>query len=892
MDSERIEVLDDLLQLGGIQKSNNARRAFRHDRYDELKKDIEQEKETREIIVNQIESFTTSHHPVTPSSSSSSSSLYYNIVIFSSVDFFRLFSELFLVLIESCRYEVEFLRKLFRLSSYFELHYVGTNAVPFANNNGTMITSNVGGKGAATIRISMKSMLQGLHIWNNIPFWVDTVHDLTRFDILVIEKVYSKLLMMQHQQGIGEVTTSNNIPFLGLQKSLVIALTLFTRIQAVVGSMRSVGLGRESVDSFVQAVNQKYKLEEYGFELSFLTASNFTNSRDNRYNSAAALLSALTLASGAGQLLHHTLESLCQLESQISMSFSALYEEYETAMIGLFQQEVTQATSSKGKKKFQLNRYGFGKLLSVYDIGHTILIPLLLFPAISQAHQADQMNSTVIVKKNKKGASVQRCICGDRLQAWKLCGVPTVAEIKIFQKLQQILPSASFKDVSAGINANVLGSGADRLAYVPSALCECCYRSVFADPTSFLRIQVISMGICPLLGSTSASGASAIEAEEDADLDDSDNDERRNRESGGVTSFVNDVAKTVQLDAYEKVLMKIYYDVEIVPSPTRIISRRISPIKTPISSSNKMMLQFQGGMVDADSLPDRMDAVDITSTPSTHPTKSRVRSTSSDSGNGSNASGNNSERYHNRPLPKTPFSTSAVSNTSSSPMTVTVARTDRPSPPTAAIAELEADPEVNSESQEVLNRQNTEGLRGLDDGSVYMNRSESPSVTVSLADVQPLSPTEFQEFFKRLWRGTTVNVVYSMNPLVEKTRLLFFRSDSSTNNDLLVDRIKHHKSHYLVDWIQRHVNHGDMVPLFLGWAHRSEAANLSYDPAKSLPLQVITNVKIGSKKFEHCIKITSDAKTIVIKIEGDEEKLQLIVRGLTQLAIIVSRCYR
>ncbi len=96
MDSERIEVLDDLLQLGGIQKSNNARPAFRHDRYDELKKDIEQEKETREIVVNQIESFTTSHHPVTPSSSSSSSS---SLFIFSSVDFFRLFSELFLVLI-------------------------------------------------------------------------------------------------------------------------------------------------------------------------------------------------------------------------------------------------------------------------------------------------------------------------------------------------------------------------------------------------------------------------------------------------------------------------------------------------------------------------------------------------------------------------------------------------------------------------------------------------------------------------------------------------------------------------------------------------------------------------------------------------------------------------
>jgi hypothetical protein len=374
-----------------------------------------------------------------------------------------------------------------------------------------------------------------------------------------------------------------------------------------------------------------------------------------------------------------------------------------------------------------------------------------------------------------------------------------------------------------------------------------------------------TLGICPVFGSVTSS-IDADDGDEDLALD--------GEEEVGISMGFNPATRSSavsvnKLEGFEKVLMKIYYDVEMAPSPTRVLlSKRLSPLKKSSTVQNNKLQS-----IDEDSLADRFDALELNYNPDIP--QNRARSTSGDSvmTNTTSASGSSSGRFQNRPLPKTPaVITSVLPNIDLHRHTTSA--TSHPSLPPLI-------DETDSSSKRISN----------ETAATEDSPSIAPESTI-LADIQPLTSVEFQDFFKRLWRGTSVNVVYSMNPLVEKTRLLFLRSDAATNNDLLVDRIKNHRANPLLEWIQRRINQGVMVPLFLGWAHRSEAGNLMHDVTKSLSMQTIINVKIGSKKYENCIKITGHTKVIVIKIDGDEAKLQLIVRGLTQLAILVSPTFQ
>lgn len=182
----------------------------------------------------------------------------------------------------------------------------------------------------------------------------------------------------------------------------------------------------------------------------------------------------------------------------------------------------------------------------------------------------------------------------------------------------------------------------------------------------------------------------------------------------------------------------------------------------------------------------------------------------------------------------------------------------------------------------------SDGIAACDDASVISAYSKLGVDDVSVAksnapkgrgEVVPMPISEFNDFFHDLWNGITITLIYSHNPPVEKMRLLYIRSDGRSFNELLLSAcsLGEHSSTTVSDVAKR-----NNIPLYLGWARQSEKGHIVWNPKKCVAMNTIQNIKVGSKKWSNCIKLATDKKIIVIKMEEDEE-FQRCLRGLTQL---------
>jgi hypothetical protein len=133
--------------------------------------------------------------------------------------------------------------------------------------------------------------------------------------------------------------------------------------------------------------------------------------------------------------------------------------------------------------------------------------------------------------------------------------------------------------------------------------------------------------------------------------------------------------------------------------------------------------------------------------------------------------------------------------------------------------------------------------------------------------------------------------VYSNNPPSEKIRLLYLRSASKVNDDLI-----YHSCTSTTKRSGRHIqgtqSFADLLqttnmPLYLGWARKSEIGQIKWNSKKSIAVQNIKTMKTGSKKWKNCVKLATDDQVLVLKVE-EEDKFRWLVRGLTQIISMVS----
>lgn len=172
-----------------------------------------------------------------------------------------------------------------------------------------------------------------------------------------------------------------------------------------------------------------------------------------------------------------------------------------------------------------------------------------------------------------------------------------------------------------------------------------------------------------------------------------------------------------------------------------------------------------------------------------------------------------------------------------------------------------------------------------DDDSSVVSRSEQHKVQHN--DIPRLSDSEFYIFMCSLWTGIPITLVYSYDPIVEKTRLLFLCSSDPSVNEVLRSRLTRTSRSDGLDaqfyaWLSSKAS-----TLYIGWAHLSEQKSLQYNSKKSLSLVEIKNIKVGSKRWKNCVKIGSTSVVIVIKVDHDEQ-FTLLLQGLTQLIANIS----
>ncbi|RYH21918.1 hypothetical protein EON65_19920 [archaeon] len=172
-----------------------------------------------------------------------------------------------------------------------------------------------------------------------------------------------------------------------------------------------------------------------------------------------------------------------------------------------------------------------------------------------------------------------------------------------------------------------------------------------------------------------------------------------------------------------------------------------------------------------------------------------------------------------------------------------------------------------------------------DDDSSVMSRSDQHKVQHN--DIPRLSESEFFVFMCSLWTGIPITLVYSYDPIVEKTRLLFLCSSDPGVNEVLRSRLTRTSRSEGLDsqfyvWLASKAS-----TLHIGWAHLSEQKSLQYNAKKSLSLVEIKNIKVGSKRWKNCVKIGSTSVVIVIKVDHDEQ-FSILLKGLTQLIANIS----
>lgn len=171
------------------------------------------------------------------------------------------------------------------------------------------------------------------------------------------------------------------------------------------------------------------------------------------------------------------------------------------------------------------------------------------------------------------------------------------------------------------------------------------------------------------------------------------------------------------------------------------------------------------------------------------------------------------------------------------------------------------------------------GFSRLDVDDESVARAESQP----RGELSPMSDIEFHDFIRELWDGIPITLVYSNNPPIEKRRLLYLRSSGRSFNEMITTTVAPTRqgsvvsSTTFVDMVKR-----QEIPLFLGWARQSEAGKIVWNPKKSVALDTVRNIKVGSKKWRSCVKLATDTKIIVIKLD-ENESFQRTLRGLTQL---------
>lgn len=177
-----------------------------------------------------------------------------------------------------------------------------------------------------------------------------------------------------------------------------------------------------------------------------------------------------------------------------------------------------------------------------------------------------------------------------------------------------------------------------------------------------------------------------------------------------------------------------------------------------------------------------------------------------------------------------------------------------------------------------------------DDDVSVMSRAEPPPSVASRSqqqDLVKLSDSEFFMFLCNLWAGIPITLVYSYEPLIEKTRLLYLRSNDNSVNEVLRAKLSSRARGEGLDkqfyrWLSSRASTS-----FLGWAHLSEQKKLVLNQKKALPLIEIRNIKVGSARWKNCVKIGSSSVVIVVKVDHDEQ-FQILLRGLTQLISVIT----
>lgn len=164
-------------------------------------------------------------------------------------------------------------------------------------------------------------------------------------------------------------------------------------------------------------------------------------------------------------------------------------------------------------------------------------------------------------------------------------------------------------------------------------------------------------------------------------------------------------------------------------------------------------------------------------------------------------------------------------------------------------------------------------------------------------------PIEMVNFVIWLWDAIELKLVYSTKPnLVEKTRWVFLRFQDDKMNKKLskfmenyvnfeVKHAKNMKNHEIEE--EKKDQALDILSIiyknefFLCWCRSTDGekpviSQLMFNSEHSLTLDRIKHIKVGSGRWNQCINIASDIRTLVMKIEN-QEIFHFIRTGLTAL---------
>jgi hypothetical protein len=140
-----------------------------------------------------------------------------------------------------------------------------------------------------------------------------------------------------------------------------------------------------------------------------------------------------------------------------------------------------------------------------------------------------------------------------------------------------------------------------------------------------------------------------------------------------------------------------------------------------------------------------------------------------------------------------------------------------------------------------------------------------------------------------------------------KTRIIFLRSNTSENDEIFRQALEQYResisdsnpttsggrggsieerSQGFINWL-----HSQRIPLYLSWAHMKDIHTLKFDFKKSIPLNEIKSLKIGTKQYKNCMKLITEITIIMMKIENDNY-FDFIIKGLTKLFTNVSSSFK